>query len=211
LPTAPPPYRVSNDLGRGADMAKRSTIDLLPPEIKGELQAWLQDPRITQLEATDRANSLLSALGLPERVTKSSVNRYAVKMEEVGQKLRQSREVAQMYIAQVGAAPQGQTGLLINEMLRSMAFELSLKLQDADVEDPESMSATIDQIKNLSLTMQRLEQSATINVKREAEIEKQALERAAQKATQAVDAATGSSGTMTAERFKEIIRESYGV
>ncbi len=160
-------------------MGKPSTIDLLPPEIKAELQAWLQDPRITQLEATDRANSLLAAMGLPERVTKSSVNRYAVKMEEVGAKLRQSREVAQMYIAQVGAAPQGQTGLLINEMLRSMAFELSLKLQDADVEDPESMSATIDQIKNLSLTMQRLEQSATINVKRESEIRKQALTDAA--------------------------------
>jgi hypothetical protein len=160
-------------------MAKPSTIDLLPPEIKAELQAWLQDPRITQLEATDRANQLLALAGLPDRVTKSSVNRYAVKMEEVGAKLRQSREVAQMYISQVGAAPQGQTGLLINEMLRSMAFELSLKMQEADVEDPETISATISQLKNLALTMQRLEQSATINVKRESEIRKQALTDAA--------------------------------
>lgn len=160
-------------------MPKPSTIDLLPPEIKAELQAWLQDPRITQQEATERANSLLKVMGLPERLSKSSVNRYSVKMEEVGQKLRQSREIAQMYISQVGAAPQGQTGLLINEMLRSMAFELSLKIQEADVEDPEAMSATIGQIKNLALTMQRLEQSASINVKREADIKKTALEDAA--------------------------------
>lgn len=160
-------------------MPKPSTIDILPPEVKAQLQAWLQDPRITQLEATERANSLLELAGHPERVTKSAVNRYAVKMEEVGAKLRQSREVASMYIAQVGAAPQGQTGLLINEMLRSMAFELSLKMQEADAEDPESMSATISQLKNLALTMQRLEQSATINVKREGEIRKAALNDAA--------------------------------
>lgn len=100
-------------------------------------------------------------------------------MAEVGEKLRQSREVAQMYIAHVGAAPQGQTGLLINEMLRSMAFELSLKLQDVDLENPESMSATIDQVKALALAVQRLEQSATINVKRDAEIRKQAMVDAA--------------------------------
>jgi hypothetical protein len=160
-------------------MPKPSTIDILPPEIKAQLQAWLQDPRITQLEATERANSLLELAGHPERVTKSAVNRYAVRMEEVGAKLRQSRETAAMYIAQVGAAPQGQTGLLINEMLRSMAFELSLKMQEADAEDPESMSATISQLKNLALTMQRLEQSATINVKREGDIRKLALSDAA--------------------------------
>jgi hypothetical protein len=160
-------------------MPKPSTIEILPPEIKAQLQAWLQDPRITQLEATDRANALLSLAGHPERVTKSAVNRYAVRMDEVGAKLRQSREVAQMFIAQVGAAPQGQTGLLINEMLRSMAFELSLKMQEFDSEDPDAMSATIGQLKNLALTMQRLEQSATINVKREGEIRKLAITDAA--------------------------------
>lgn len=188
-------------------MPKPSTIDILPPEIKAQLQAWLQDPRCTQLEATERANSLLELAGDPQRVTKSAVNRYAVRMEEVGAKLRQSRETAQMYIAQVGAAPQGQTGLLINEMLRSMAFELSLKMQDADVEDPESMSATISQLKNLALTMQRLEQSATINVKREGDIRKQALDDVAK----AVDRVAGGGKAMTADDFKQIIKDSYGV
>lgn len=177
-------------------MAKVSTIEILPPEIKAQLQAWLQDPRITQLEATERANSLLELAGHPVRVTKSAVNRYAVRMEEVGAKLRQSREVAQMFIAQVGAAPQGQTGLLINEMLRSMAFELSLKVQEADLEDPEAMGATISQLKNLALTMQRLEQSATINVKRETEIKRQAVEKAAEKMTESAQQAGVSAETI---------------
>ncbi len=177
-------------------MPTPSTIDRLPSDILAQLQLLLQDPRVTQLEATARINEILEAEGHPERVSKSAVNRYAVKMEEVGAKLRQSREVAQMYISQVGAAPQGQTGLLINEMLRSMAFELSLKMQESDVEDPESMGATIGQLKNLALTMQRLEQSATINVKRESEIRKQAVEQAAEKAADVAQQAGVSADTI---------------
>jgi hypothetical protein len=183
-------------------MPKPSTVEILPPEIKAQLQAWLQDPRITQQEATDRANSLLALAGHSDRLSKSSVNRYAVRMEEVGAKLKQSREVAQMFISHVGAAPQGQTGLLINEMLRSMAFELSLKMQEADLEDPEAMSATIGQMKNLALTMQRLEQSATINVKREVEIKKQALEEAAKTME-----ATAKSEGVTPETIQRIRRD----
>lgn len=156
-------------------MPPKSTIDMLPADIKATLQQLLQDPRMTQLEVTAQINALLAAEGHDDRVTKSSVNRYAVKMSEVGEKLRQSRDVAEMYISKVGAAPQGQMGLLINEILRTLAFDLSLKIQDADLADPETLSSTIDQVKALALATQRLEQSATINVKRAAEIRKQAI------------------------------------
>jgi len=187
-------------------MPTPSTIDKLPEDILRQLQQLLQDPRCTQLEATAKINQVLEAEGHPERVSKSAVNRYAVRMEEVGARLRQSREVAQMFISQVGAAPQGQTGLLINEMLRSMAFELSLKMQEADVEDPEAMSATIGQLKNLALTMQRLEQSATINVKRESEIRKQALIDAADTAVVEV-----KKGGLSDDAADQIRRKILGI
>ncbi|MGE4545829.1 MAG: DUF3486 family protein [Pedobacter sp.] len=168
---------------------QQSSIDLLPEEIRSQLQDLLNDRRVTQLQAVERINAILASMRdagklpeyAPDRLSKSAVNRYALRMEEVGAKLRQSREVAEVFISKVGAAPQGQVGLLINEMLRSMAFDLSLKLQDADLEDPEKMSATIDQVKALALAVQRLEQGASINVKRETEIRKRALEAAAEK------------------------------
>jgi hypothetical protein len=160
-------------------MGQTSSIEKLPPEIKSELQRLLQDPRVTQLEVTEKINALLEEEGHDDRISKSAVNRYSMRMEEVGQKLRQSREISEMFIAKVGAAPQGQTGLLINEILRTLAFDITLKIQDADIQDPETLSATIDQVKALALATQRLEQSATINVKRAAEIKKQALEEAA--------------------------------
>jgi len=168
---------------------QQSSIDLLPDEIRQQFQDLLNDRRVTQIQAMERINAILAQMrqagelpeGTPERLSKSSVNRYAQRMEEVGAKLRQSREVAEVFISKVGAAPQGQVGLLINEMLRSMAFDLTLKIQDADLEDPEAMTATIEQVKSLALAVQRLEQGATINVKREEKIRQQALLEAAEK------------------------------
>lgn len=159
-------------------MGRQSSIDQLPPDILEQLQDLLRDPRVTQLDATRRINAILEEDGREERLTKSAVNRYSVKMEAVGKKLRESREVAEMWIAKVGAAPQGQLGHLVNEMLRTLAFDVAIKLQDG-VLDEESMPGVIEMLKQLSLAVQRLESSATMNVKREKEIRQQAMEQAA--------------------------------
>jgi hypothetical protein len=169
-----------------------STVDLLPAGVRQQLQALLDNPRVTIQQAAETVNATLAKLraagdpdaldpACPEEISRKAVNRYDLKMREVGAKLRQGREVAEAFIARVGAAPQGQMGLLINEMLRGLAFDLSLRLQDADIHDPETMTATIDQVKAMALAMQRLEQSATINVKRETEIRKAAISAAADK------------------------------
>lgn len=165
-------------------MGKPSTINRLPEDILTQLQELLRDPRVTQLEATARINKILEDEGHQERVTKSAVNRYDLKMREAGDKLRQSREVAKMWIGKLGAAPQGQVGNLVNEILRTLAFDLSLKLQNEEL-TAESLPGVIDQVKGLSLAVQRLESSSTMNVKRENEIRKQALEDAAEVVEQA--------------------------
>ncbi len=159
-------------------MGQSSTIERLPEDILERLHELLRDPRVTQLEATRQINEILAADGHPERVTKSAINRYDLRMREAGEKLRQSREVAKMWIGKLGAAPQGQVGHLVNEMLRTLAFDLSLKLQDTELSE-ESLPGVIDQVKALALAVQRLETSSTMNVKREGEIRKQALEDAA--------------------------------
>lgn len=161
-------------------MAKQqqSSVDRLPDDIREKLQELLRDPRVTQLEATARINEIIDAEGHPEQLSKSAVNRYAVKMEKVGARLRQSREVAEMWIAKLGAAPQGKTGLLVNEILRTLSFDVSLWLQEGEV-DKKSAPGTVKMLKGLALTMQRLERAASENVKREEEIRKRTLEEAA--------------------------------
>lgn len=161
-------------------MPSPSTIDRLPPDIKAQLQQLLLDPRVSQLEATAKINTILAEEGYDDRLSKSAVGRAAQRWAKVGERIRQSREVGEMFIAKVGAAPQGQTGLMINEILRTLAYELSEKMLDADLEDAANLPAIIDQVKSLALAMQRLEQSATINVKRETEIRKQAIAEVAE-------------------------------
>jgi hypothetical protein len=156
---------------------RQSSIDRLPPDILERLQELLRDPRCTQLDATIRINAILADEGHPERVSKSAVNRYDLEMRKVGEKLRQSREIAEMWIGKMGAAPQGKIGNLINETLRSLAFDITLKLQDGEL-NGESLPGVIDQLKGMALAMQRLEASASLSVKREAEIRRQALEEA---------------------------------
>ncbi len=182
-------------------MGQPSTITRLPEDILERLQELLRDPRITQLEATSKINEILEAEGYQDRVSKSAVNRYSLQMREAGEKLRQSREVAKMWIGKLGAAPQGQLGNLVNEILRTLAFDLSLKLQDAELNE-ESIPGVISQLKALALSVQRLEASSTMNVKRESEIRKQALEQAANEVEREVKKAGLSSSTVEEIRGK---------
>lgn len=184
----------------------QSSIKTLPPDILERLHELLHDPRVTQLEATARINEILAAEGLPDRVSKSAVNRYDLEMRQVGERLQQSREIAKVWIGKLGAAPQGQTGLLVNEILRTLAFDLSLKLQDAELSE-ETIPGVISQLKSLSLAVQRLEASSTMNVKREAEIKRQALEAAADKVGETAREAGVSQETIERIR-RDVLRMS---
>lgn len=177
-------------------MARASSIEQLPADILEQLHELLRDPRVAQLDATARINAILAERGEPP-VSKSAVNRYDLKMREAGERLRQSRAVAEMWIGKLGAQPQGQVGHLINEMLRTLSFDLTLKLADGELTD-EKLPGVIDMVKELSLAVVRLESAANANVKRQAEIERQAREKALQDAADRVGTAAQARG-LTAE------------
>ncbi|MBI9077427.1 MAG: DUF3486 family protein [Desulfatibacillum sp.] len=190
-------------------LAYHTTWPMTRIGILEQFQELLRDPRVTQLDATARINEILDAEGHPERLSKSSVNRYAKKMEEVGRQIRQSREVAKMWIGQLGAEPQGEVGNLVNEILRSLSFDITPLLKGGEI-NQENAPAVVGMLKDLALTSHRLELAASENVKREDEIRKQERERMKAVALKAVDK-EGGKGPMTADRLREIIKETYGV
>lgn len=194
---------------------KVSTIDRLPPSVRRMLQELLSAKRVTQLEATERINAALRELRAagdpdaldeecPEEVTKSAVNRFAVRMEEVGEKLRKSRELSEMWIGKLGAAPQGEMGKLINEILRTLAFDLSMFTTEGNLNKKTAPQA-VKMLNTLALSMQRLEKAANLNTAREKEIRQQAAEDAAQEmATVAKEEGVSSK---TIERIRrEVLR-----
>ncbi len=187
-------------------MPAKSTIDRLPDEVLEQLQTLLRDGDLTQVEVTEEVNALLLELGLPElQVSKSAVNRYSMKMEKVGERMRQSREISRMWMAKLGNQPQGQLGSMLNEMLRTVVFDLVMQLQDQEI-DEKTAPKLIKPINTLALTLSRLEKAASDNQKREDEIRKQAMQEAAE----AVDQQAKQAG-LTKEAADQIKSEILGI
>ena len=188
---------------------QQSSIDRLPEDIREQLQELLRDPRVTQLAATARINEILAeekAAGrlpddAPERLFKSSVNRYKLRMDKVGARLKESRQAAEMWIAKLGAAPQGQVGHLVNEILRTLSFDMALVLQEGKL-DEDNAPAVVDMLKGLALTMQRLERASSENVKREELLQK------AQKTMQNIEK---KSKNIDPDTLRVIKEEIYGL
>lgn len=177
-------------------MGSPSSIERLPQDVLEKLQELLRDARVSQCEATVRINRILEEDGIPERVSKSAVNRYAMRMEEVGAKLRQSREIAKMWIGRLGAEPQGEVGKLLNEMVRALAFEVTMNMAEGGIEEVKPKM-----LRDMSIAIEKLEKAASENVKREEEIRKRAIEEAAA----AFEKAAGKDGRiLDAAAIKEI-------
>lgn len=175
-------------------MPKVSSIEQLPPDILQQLQALLRDPRVTQLDATHKINKILSEQG-EEPVSKSAVNRYSMKMDKIGAKLTQSRQIAEMWIGKLGNEPSGQVGKLLNEVVRNLAFDTAMSMaEDEEPADPKL-------IKELAMAIEKLENAASINEKRDAQIRQQAKEEAAKVAEQ-----TAKAHGLDAE-FAQFLRE----
>lgn len=181
-------------------MARKSSIDMLPPEFRDALHELLRDPAVTQIEAAQRLNELLAAEGRDERVSKSSVNRYSQRMDAIGEKMRQSRQIAEMWIGKLGNQPQGQVGKLLNEFTRTMAFETALHMS----EDEEPVHPKL--LKELSLAIKHLEEAASVNEKREREIR----QSVAQEAASAAEGAARAAG-LTADSVARIKQQILGI
>lgn len=155
---------------------RASKVDLLPEDVKKTLHAMLRDKAIPQAQILEEINALIDDAGLPEdmRLSRSGLNRYATNVEQVGQNLRQMREMTQALTSQLGDKPMGETTKLILEMARSQLFKALMR----QIEDPEA-EVDIDMLKNAMLAAQRLESTAMSSHKREKEIRQAFAEEAA--------------------------------
>jgi hypothetical protein len=161
---------------------KVSSLALLPEDIRQQFLALLRDPRMSQLEVTARINDLLAETGSEDRVSKSAVNRFALKFEKTIKRRDEAAAVAEMWTQRWGNLPAGELGQVMIQMLQTLAFDISGRLQEAELDD-ETMPGTIKALKDLSIMIERTERAAALNSDRIAEIKKQALTEAAEAVT----------------------------
>ncbi len=181
---------------------RRSKIDLLPSEIKAELNAMLRDGRLEQQEILDLVNEQIAEAGLNDdaKLSRSGLNRYATRMEEIGAKIRQTREVAEVWTAKLGDAPTSEVGKLLQEVVRTMAFETGMAMSESEEPVPPKV------LSQLALAMQRVEQAAMASHKREQEIRKAFAEEAAN-AAETIAKAQG----LTREGVQAIKQQILGI
>lgn len=174
-------------------MGRQSSIKQLAPDILEQLNELLRDPRINQLDATAKINEILQERG-EEPVSKSAVNRYKLSMDQVGKAIRESREMADIWIGKLGAAPQSKVANLTSEIIRNSLIDLSLAIQRMTMgqDDPEVVAGAVKMIKDLSYSHEKLEKAVSETTDREAKIKdmarKEALEEAAANAEDAARA-----------------------
>ncbi|WP_029890942.1 DUF3486 family protein [Polycyclovorans algicola] len=177
----------------------RSSIAKLDPGIRAELDRLLKDDRYT----IDQVTAHLRDLGA--QVSRSAVGRYHQRFEEIGKRMRESREVAKVWADRLGNEPQGDIGKLVMELLRTMAFDATLELQDARDEEGKP---TLDpkSINTLALAMQRLEAAGKWNLEREKTMRDEALKQAADTA-----AKIARKGGLSVSAVDEIRRQILGM
>jgi hypothetical protein len=138
----------------------RSSISKLDPQIKAELDRLLKDDRLTITEVVEHLR------GLGAQVSRSAVGRYHQRFEEIGKRMRESREVAKVWADRLGSEPQGDIGKMVMELLRTLAFDVSLAMTEPD-EDGNAPKLDPGAINKLALAMQRLEAAGKWNIQRE--------------------------------------------
>ncbi|HCJ7758087.1 TPA: DUF3486 family protein [Citrobacter freundii] len=155
-----------------------SKIDLLPDTIREQLHQMLREKRHTQEEIRAAINELIDNHDLPDdmQLSRTGLNRYAVRMEQVGAKIRASREMAEIWAAKLGTAPTSDVGKLLMEFVKTLAFETSMSLAEKEgtTVEPKALG-------QLALVAQRLEAAAMTSHKREKEIRKAFAEELAKK------------------------------
>lgn len=179
---------------------KASSIETLPEDIKRLLDEMLRDKKVTQSQIVEQINARLDQAGVDKEITKSSLNRYSTRMETVGARIREAREVADVWTARLGDKPTGEVSTLLIEMLRGIAFETTMHMTESD----EPVSPAL--VKDLALGIQRLEQAAMLTTKREKEI-RQAFAEQAAAAVEKTVAAVG----MSRDTIDTIKREILGI
>lgn len=182
-------------------MTRKSSITQLDPAIREELDKLLREDRFTIREVVQH----LQTLGAD--VSRSAVGRYHKQFDQIGKRMRESREIAAVWAQKIGNEPQGDIGRVVMEMLRTLAFDVTLELTKDDEKTGEA-KALLDPgaIGALALAMQRLESATKTSFERELKARKAALEDAAK-----VVEKIAAKGGMTAKTREEIKNGILGI
>lgn len=177
---------------------KPSKIDQLPDDLRDRLHELLRGG-MSQQAILDQINKLCAEAG-SDTISRSGLSRYATRMEQIGSRIRESREIAEVWVAKLGTAPTSDIGKLLQEIVRTLAFDMMMTASESGQPmEPKALN-------QMALAMTRIEQAAMASHKRETEIRKAFAAEIADAAEQAL-----ANQGMTANTIATIKKEILGI
>lgn len=179
-------------------MGRKSKIEGLPDLVQGQLKKALQKNRKT---LDDLVQWLKDEFDV--EVTRSSLHRYKVNFETVLEEQRRVSEITERMIAQMGEAPEGDSGRVLVEMVKALSTRsLAAALSDPDREIAEKEIAFLCKAMKDLTTAQRTSFDIEKRIRTEIAAKLDAAEGEAR--------AAGEKG-LSSERLAQLRREFLGV
>lgn len=176
-------------------MSRKSTIVRLAAPVKSAIDAALKDDRLTLDELLEYLRSQYPDTRLPSR---SALGRYKQRFDDLAKDLRETREIADIWAAKLGDAPDSDVGKVVLEILRTLSYRVGADLLDAGDVDAKSIG-------QLAKAMQYIEDAGRLSLAREQAVSKAALDEAAKRME-----ALGENKTLDPATLKLVREQLYG-
>lgn len=163
-------------------MTRPSSIKRLEPEFRELIDAALKRG-VTIMEIKAKLE------GLGVEVSKSAIGRYKLELDQVGERLRRSREIANAFVEKLGAVPDGRQGRLTVELLQTAIFDTLVPRDNGD-----APALDTQQILRLSMAVKDLISAEKISADREMRIRADARRQAQEEAASAAEGAAKAKG-----------------
>lgn len=190
-------------------MAKLSTIDALPEEVRLEIGRLRQNGR-----TIDEILAHLRQLDGIAPVSRSALGRHLQNMAKVGERLRRSRQVAEALVKELGDAPESMAARTNIELLHTAVLDLFMKAEDGspelDVGGSAALNGNPQGVMFLAKALDHLTRASRSNEDFIARAELRATERAKREAATAVEAVARERG-ISAETLQAIKAGIFGV
>lgn len=158
-------------------MGRKSTIAKLSPKARRAAERAARDPAAT---IHDALGEVKAAGG---EVSKSAMGRWLKDAREELAEHRKAQEIAGLWVKQLGESPDGDVGVLLSEMLKTLAIRVVAdarnKMDAVESGDPDAAPVSAMELMLAAKALNHIEVSDASSLKRRVAAEQVALKRQA--------------------------------
>jgi hypothetical protein len=165
-------------------MVGKSSIARLPPEVKAYIQKLLREDRMT-LDAM--LSDIQQRFPNEKAPSRSALGRFKLGFDELTEKARQQREMAEAFVGAFGEDASDKTGVLLVEAISTLTYQAAMGAHEKD-------EVTIAEVSALARAAKATMEARTLSVKERQSIETAARQRLLKEQAAELDNAVKSQG-----------------